>query len=223
MLRLRDLLPIVDAASERAGRTLQLVAEIKHASYFASIGLPLDEFFAAEIAGWASRDRLIVEAFEQTVLHGIRDRGIPARYVYLAESSGSPADLVARHGPEALSYAAHLTDTGLARLAAEVDGISVEKKLLLATDAAGRVTGTTDLVSRAQAVGLAVYTWTLRAENRFLAESFRRGEIPASTSATGRASSTLSWHPASTGSSPTSPTSCSPLWVTPGERRLDRS
>ncbi len=178
VLRLRDLLPIIDAASERAGRTLQLVAEIKHASYFASIGLPLDELFAAEIAGWASRDRLIVEAFEQTVLHGIRDRGIPARYVYLAESSGSPADLVARHGPEALSYAAHLTDTGLARLAAEVDGISVDKKLLLATDATGRVAGTTDLVSRAQAVGLAVYTWTLRAENRFLAESFRRGRSP---------------------------------------------
>lgn len=175
VLRLRDLLPIVDAASERTGRALQLVAEIKHASYFASIGLPLDELFAAEIAGWASRDRLIVEAFEQTVLHEIRDRGVPARYTYLVESSGSPADLVARYGRKALSYAAHLTNAGLGRLARTVDAISVDKKLLLATDAAGRVIGPTDLVARAHAVGLAVYTWTLRAENRFLAKNFRRG------------------------------------------------
>jgi glycerophosphoryl diester phosphodiesterase len=178
VLRLRDLLPIVDAAAERSGRTLQLVAEIKHATYFASIGLPLDELFAAEISGWASRDRLIVEAFEQSVLHDIRDRGVPARYVYLAESSGSPADLVAEYGRKALSYSAHLTDAGLARLAREVDGISVDKKLLLATDAAGRVTGTTDLVSRAHAAGLTVYTWTLRAENRFLAKGFRHGSSP---------------------------------------------
>ncbi|MFZ2964211.1 MAG: glycerophosphodiester phosphodiesterase family protein, partial [Rhodoglobus sp.] len=178
VLRLRDLLPIVDAASERAGRALQLVAEVKHATYFASIGLPLDELFAAEIAGWASRDRLIVEAFEQTVLHGIRDLGVPARYTYLVESSGSPADLVARDGVTAPTYAAQLSDAGLARLAREVDGISVDKKLLLATDATGRVTGPTDLVSRAHAVGLTVYTWTLRAENRFLAEGFRRGGSP---------------------------------------------
>jgi glycerophosphoryl diester phosphodiesterase len=175
LLRLRDLLPIVDAASERAGRPLQLVAEIKHASYSASIGLPLDELFAAEIGGWASKHRLVVEAFEQSLLHGIRDRGVPARYIYLAEASGSPADLVAQHGKKALSYAAHLTDAGLARLAREVDGISVSKKLLLATDAAGKVTGPTDLVTRAHAAGLAAYTWTLRAENKYLAKHFRHG------------------------------------------------
>lgn len=174
VLRLRDLLGLLDGLD----RPVQLVAEIKHATYFDSIGLPLDELFAAEIASWASGDRLIVEAFEQTVLGGIRDRGVQARYVYLVESAGSPADLVARFGNKALSYAAHLTDAGLARLSREVDGISVDKKLLLQKDATGRVIGPTDLVSRAHAVGLTVYTWTLRAENRFLAKTFRHGSSP---------------------------------------------
>jgi glycerophosphoryl diester phosphodiesterase len=42
ILRLSDLLAIVDTATLAAGRRLVLVAEIKHATYFESIGLPLD-------------------------------------------------------------------------------------------------------------------------------------------------------------------------------------
>jgi glycerophosphoryl diester phosphodiesterase len=164
ILRLRDLLELLGDGP------VQLVAEIKHATYFASIGLPLDELFAAEIAGFAARERLIVESFEQTVLEQIRDRGVPARYVFLLEAAGSPPDLVARYGRKALPYSAHLTDAGLARLARQVDGISVDKTLLLRPG--------TDLVQRAHAAGLTVYVWTLRAENAFLAESFRRGSSP---------------------------------------------
>ena len=172
ILRLTDLLGIIDA-QERDD--LIMVAEIKHATYFESIGLPLDELFAREIAGWATPANLIVESFEQTVLGLIRDRGIPGRYVFLVESSGSPADLVARYGTKALPYSAHLSSAGLARLARELDGVSVDKQLLLRTDAAGKVTGTTDLVDRAHAAGLEIYTWTLRAENRFLARNLWRG------------------------------------------------
>ena len=170
ILRLRDLL---DLMPEGVG----MVAEIKHATYFEQQGLPLDELFAAEIAEWATDDNLTVECFEQTVLRQVRARGVPGRVVFLLEASGSPADLVARFGRKALPYSAHLTNAGLARLAEEVDGISVDKRLLLATDAAGVVTGPTDLVERAHAAGLKVYTWTLRAENRFLARGFRRGTV----------------------------------------------
>ena len=172
ILRLTDLLGIIDA-QERDD--LIMVAEIKHATYFESIGLPLDELFAREIAGWATPANLIVESFEQTLLGLIRNRGIPGRYVFLVESSGSPADLVARYGTKALPYSAHLSSAGLARLARELDGVSVDKQLLLRTDAAGEVTGTTDLVERAHAAGLEIYTWTLRAENRFLARNLWRG------------------------------------------------
>lgn len=177
ILRLSDLMRIIDEQSAARARELIMVAEIKHATYFASIGLPLDELFAEKITGWATSSNLIVECFEQTILGQIRDRGIPGRYVFLAESSGSPADLVAKWGRKALPYSAHLTNAGLAKLATEVDGVSVDKKLLLATDASGNVTGTTDLVERAHAAGLEVYCWTLRAENRFLAKNLRRGAL----------------------------------------------
>jgi glycerophosphoryl diester phosphodiesterase len=165
ILRLSDLLSILDAA----GRPVTLVAEIKHPSYFASIGLPLDELFAAEIAGWATPDNLIVECFEKPVLLQIRERGIPGKLVFLIDKTGSAEG-------DDTTYAEHLTDAGLAALSTDVDGISVAKSLLLQGNDAGAAIGVTDLVSRAHAAGLTVFVWTLRAENAFLPVNMRVGD-----------------------------------------------
>ncbi|MBG6239082.1 glycerophosphoryl diester phosphodiesterase [Mycetocola sp. CAN_C7] len=174
ILRLLDLLEIIDAASDQTGRALGLVAEIKHATYFEQIGLPLDELLAAELAGTAFGDGndLIVEAFEQTILQKLFARGQAASYVYLLEKKGMPFDQVALHGTAAPRYADSLTDAGLDALAAatdgfRLDGISVDKAVLLADGASS------DLVARAHRRGLAVYTWTLRPENAFLSRPFR--------------------------------------------------
>ena len=175
ILRLRDLMRLIDVASDRQRRQIAMVAEIKHADYFSSLGLPLDELFAAEIGGWATGENLIVEAFEQTVLDRIRQRGVPGRLIFLIEDTGSPADLVSRHGSAARTFADHLTEAGLARLATEVHGISVNKTLLLDVDRAGGLQGGTDLADRAHAAGLSIYCWTLRPENRFLPRLLRSG------------------------------------------------
>jgi glycerophosphoryl diester phosphodiesterase len=177
ILRLRDLLDLIDAASERHGRALGLVAEVKHATHFSAHGIPLGELVADALADWADSDRLVVESFEQSVLGEIRERGIPGRYVYLLEAKGAAADLVARHGAKAPNYSAQLEGDALARLAAEVDGISVDKGRLLRAE--GGVTAASDLIDRAHASGLSVFAWTLRPENRFLAPAFRRGNREA--------------------------------------------
>ncbi|MEO6942436.1 MAG: glycerophosphodiester phosphodiesterase family protein [Terrimesophilobacter sp.] len=172
ILRLTDLLDLLD---DRSG--VGMVAEIKHASYFESIGLPLDELFADELsaAGWSNDPRLTVECFETTVLNHIRERGVQAKFVFLIESAGAPADEVAVHGAKAKPFSAYLSDDGLATLAASgLHGISVDKRILLMLDKDGNVTGTTDIVKRAHAAGLGVFCWTLRAENNFLEKNFRR-------------------------------------------------
>lgn len=169
ILRLTDLLEIIDTASARAGRQLVLVAELKHATYFESIGLPLDELFAAVVAGWATATNLVVESFEQTVLGKLRLRGVAGRYVYLIEPEGAAADLVARDGQAATTYADELA--GPTALAKNVDGVSLDKKALLA--------GGPGLVDELHAAGLIVFTWTLRAENSFLGEDRRRGAAAA--------------------------------------------
>ena len=171
VLRLSDLVEIL----ENAPRRITMVAEIKHAAYFDAIGLPLEESFASDIRGWARPDNLIVESFEQSILARVQAQDTPGRVVFLAESVGSPADQLAEFGTDARPFADYLTDAGLSQLASEVDGVSVDKSLLFTTDARGAVTGTTDLVERARSMGLETYAWTLRAENRFLEKSFRRG------------------------------------------------
>jgi glycerophosphoryl diester phosphodiesterase len=172
ILRLTDLLDILDAGAERTGRPIAVVAEIKHPTYFASIGLPLDELVAAELSRWDDGDRIVVECFEQTVLGQVRDRGLGGRRVYLLEARGSAPDLAARFGKKALPYSAQLTGAGLVRLRQDgVDGVSVDKTLLTRS-------GGADLVARAHAAGLDVFTWTLRPENRFLAAEHRAGASP---------------------------------------------
>ena len=173
ILRLRDLLDILDETG------LGMVREVKHATYFQSIGLPLDDLIASELRdrGWASTpERLVIESFEQDVLRRLRARDVAGRSVYLIEHGGSPADAVASLGSAAPTYASQRTDAGLADIAAQgFDGISVDKKVLLHEGRDGvRVT---DLVDRAHAAGLQVFAWTLRPENRFLAKAHRRGPL----------------------------------------------
>ena len=117
MLRLSDLREILEAASGAETAPI-MVAELKHAAYFASIGLPLDELFTAEAASWATGDNLVIESFEKSVLTAVRARGIAARLVYLIDDGGSPADLVATLGSAAPTYADELSDAALAAHAA---------------------------------------------------------------------------------------------------------
>ena len=175
ILRLSELLTLIDEESARLGRRLGLVAEVKHPSYFASIGLPLDELLAPELGRWDGAGRLVVESFEQSVLTRLRERGLAARYVYLIDAEGAAPDLIEAQADAAPSYRSQLSDASLARLAEEVDGISPSALLLLDRDAGG--IRTTDVVARAHRAGLSVFTWTLRPENAFLPAEFRRGRL----------------------------------------------
>jgi glycerophosphoryl diester phosphodiesterase len=189
LLRMRDLFDVVDRASEDVARLLGIVAELKHATYFESIGLPLDELFSIELAdaGWTDNPELVVESFEKTVLGQLHKRGFRGRRVYLLEEEGAPADRVASLGSAAPDYRSDLSEMGLYALASglpadRVDGISVETSQLLSQrtvtaaldDVEDEAELTSDLVDTAHAAGLGVYCWTLRPENTFLRSEFRR-------------------------------------------------
>ncbi|MFT4258217.1 glycerophosphodiester phosphodiesterase family protein [Microbacterium sp.] len=170
ILRLTDLLDLVREASHEHGREIGVVLEIKHATYFASIGLELAPLVERDLraAGWADGELpLVIESFESTVLGELKERGIAASYIYLIESAGRPYDLLVAQGKQVLSYKATVRPAGLAALVGHVDGISVSKKMLLAK-------GST-IVADAHARGLRVFTWTCRPENAFLAPEFRSG------------------------------------------------
>ena len=168
ILRLIDVLDIVREGSAEHGREIGVVLEVKHATYFASIGLDLAPLIERDLraAGWADGELpLIVECFESTILGDLKERGIAASYIYLIEASGRPYDLLVAEGEQALTYKATVAPQGLDGLVGRVDGISVNKRMLLAA-------GNT-IVPDAHARGLKVFTWTCRPENAFLSAEFR--------------------------------------------------
>ncbi|MGW9632336.1 glycerophosphodiester phosphodiesterase family protein [Agromyces sp. NPDC055520] len=192
IIRLRDLFEIIDVAADEQRRLLRMVAEFKHAAHFDALGLPLDELFQAELdaAGWGRGDeRLVMEAFEPTLLDRLGARGIRGKRVFLIEAAGAPWDLVRDLGGAAPRYDAFMTEAGLLGLAGRFDGVSVGKARLVGragaaakakrADAAGPPLHGAELVDAAHAAGLEIYTWTLRPENRFLAPEFRRGSVRA--------------------------------------------
>ncbi len=177
ILRLRDVLDLVAAAGEGA-RAPGVVLEVKHAAHFARLGFDLARLVADELdaAGWApggawAHRPLWIESFEPTVLAQLRDRGVSARHVFLLEARGAPADRVALEGAAARTYAAWVEPAGLDELARAVDGISLDKRMILAPP--GGQPGPEPVVSAAQARGLSVFTWTCRPENAFLARPLR--------------------------------------------------
>lgn len=178
-LRLADLLELVRAASVDQGREIAVVLEVKHAAYFRGLGYDVaalleGELAAARLPGRAAPP-LIIESFEPTILAELRARGIPAEYVYLFEADGRPWDLVATLGDAAPTYRALTRPASLDALAGDVDGISVDKLLLLGP--AG--VAVPEVVADAHDRGLRVFTWTCRPENLFLEPRHRRGGDPA--------------------------------------------
>ena len=170
ILRLSEVLDLIDDEERSQGTKIAVVVEIKHAHYFLGVDHDLGELLVAELeaAGWADReDQLIIESFELGVLDRLRAAEVKAQLVFLTESIGTPADELAL-GNSAHSWPWYRSDEGLDSLVGRVDGISVAKADLLSFDARGRRTGATDLVERAHKRGLVVYTWTLRPENAYL-------------------------------------------------------
>lgn len=177
-LRLVDVLELVRQASLDHGREIGVVLEIKHATYFAGLGFDVAGAIARELraARWGDGELpLYVESFESTVLAEVRAAGIRGTYVYLLEAAGTPYDLQVARGGDAPTYRAQAAPAGLDALAGTVDGISVDKRMILAPDRLGRTAGPSPVVADAHARGLRVFTWTCRPENAFLIPQFRRG------------------------------------------------
>jgi glycerophosphoryl diester phosphodiesterase len=156
LLSFPDLIELVERESLRSGRRLGIVAELKHVEHFASRGLSMTEAYRRDLArhGWAGRDpRLVTESFEPEPLHELAAAGDGGRLIRLLEDEAAVDEL---------------DDPKLQRFARDLDGISLERPLVLAS--AERPDG---IVTRAHAARLEVFCWTLRPENRYLTSPFR--------------------------------------------------
>lgn len=167
-----EILELVKAEEKRTGRRIGLYPEPKHPSYFRSIGLPLEEPLLAALsrAGYrAKTDPVFIQSFEAGNLEAIRPR-TELRLIQLMAGEGGPPD---RPG---VTYADMAKPAGLKELARHVDGVGLERAMVIPRNADGGLAPATSIVSDAHAAGLAVHVWTFRPENYFLPAEFRSGE-----------------------------------------------
>jgi len=164
---LQEILDLAASEGRRLGRPIGVCAETKHASYFASVGLPLEPPLIAALQANgldAPTDHVFVQSFEIDHLRALRGMTGVRLHALLDSADPAGADLA--------------TPAGLAVLAGFVAGVGVEKDLLIPRSATGSLLPATSLVADAHAAGLAVHAWTFRAENAFVPPEFRIGAAP---------------------------------------------
>jgi len=174
LLTFDEVVAIAKAGSRRTGRTIGVYPEMKHPTYFAGLGLALEDRMVARLKAHdldSATAPVFVQCFEVTALKTLRGK-TKARLVQLTAAEGGPADL-----PK-VTYAQMCGPSGLKDLALYADGLGPEKTQIVPQDAQTLLLATA-LVEDAHAAGLVVHPWTVRAENYFLPAALRRGDAAA--------------------------------------------
>ncbi len=176
-----EVLELRARLSKELKREIGVYPEIKHPTYFRSIGLPLEEPLVRDLRKARMNDRgdpVFVQSFELTPLERLRTRlGLRVPTVFLTGSSGAPYDLVAAGDPR--TYADLTSRRGLQSISGFIDGLGPEKNQVIPRTASGALGNPTALVRNAHRAGLQVHPYTFRAENAFLPPALRSSDDPA--------------------------------------------
>ena len=170
----QEVIDLAKSEGARLGRVIGTYPELKHASHFAALGLPMEGRLADilkknNLSGPSSP--VFIQCFDVQPLKTMM-RLVQAPRIQLVEPNGGPKDANLR-------YKDMVTPAGLKAIAAYANGVGPEWDMVLPTAPDGGLAPATSLVADAHAAGLAVHPWTVRAENMFLPPKLRRGTDPS--------------------------------------------
>ena len=136
---LEQVLRLVDRLEDRTGRTIGVAPEIKHSTYFDSIGLSMEEKLVDTLDDFGLDDEdsaVAIQSFEVGNLKELNHL-TDAPLVQLLDTVGGPADLKA----QGVTYASMLTKKGIEAIAKYADWLSPNKNWVLPRDPATGATG----------------------------------------------------------------------------------
>jgi glycerophosphoryl diester phosphodiesterase len=186
---LAEIADFVAAESAARGRTIGLIPEVKHSTYFVGLGLAIEPLLLAEIKAsrYLQHAPIIIQSFEVANLKSLRGQIAAMHNVRLMQLIGDPADAPwdwKAAGAKG-TYLDMVRPAGLAAIAAYADYVAPATRMLIPLLPDGRLGQPTGLVEAAHAAGLLVGTWTFRPENAFLAADFRDGGAPGARNEAG--------------------------------------
>jgi len=171
-----EVLDLARRKGAQRHREVGVYAEIKHPTYFAGIGLPLEKPVVDVLHAYGYKERsspVFIQCFEAQALKRVR-KMTKVSLIQLLDDGAKPYDLVVRHDPRAVADL--VKPEGLAAVATYAQGIGPSKDMIIPRDESGRLKVPTTLVDDAHRAGLLVHVWTFRNENSFLPVDYRTGE-----------------------------------------------
>jgi glycerophosphoryl diester phosphodiesterase len=177
---LEEVIGLVKAREAQTGRTIGIIPEIKHSTYFKNLGLameqPLVQLLAAN--GYDSaNDAVIIQSFEVSNLQ-LLNTLTDVRLVQLTGGRNArPWDFTV--SGDIRTYGDLLSAAGLDFINDYADLIGPEKSTLIPRDAMGNLLTPNSTIADAHAAGLLVTPYTFRPENQFLPANLRNGSNPA--------------------------------------------
>ena len=176
----QEVIDARDALSRELHRTIGIIPELKHSTYFRSIGLPLEEPFVAVLRRnhlSNDDDKVTVQSFEVANLKALHRQLPRLALVQLFDAKARrPGDVLAAGG--SLTYGQMATPAGLREVARYADVASPSKDYIVPRDASGQSLAPTSFVGDAHAAGLDVVAYTFRNENTFLPLELRSSANP---------------------------------------------
>jgi glycerophosphoryl diester phosphodiesterase len=179
---LDEVIDLVATESARRGRQIGIVPEIKHPTYFAGLGLAMEDRLLATLAAheYTRRAPVMIQSFETANLRYLRERlGDDHPNIELLQLLGDkgqrPYDAV--NAGQELRYGLMIKPKGLREIATYADAVGPSTKLL---DLRGGHGARNALVDAAHEAGLRVVAYTFRPENHFLGSAYA-GEGDART------------------------------------------
>jgi glycerophosphoryl diester phosphodiesterase len=171
ILTLDEVLDLLDGLSRELGRRVGILPEVKHSTFHASIGLPVEPQLVETLRrrGLVADPHVIIQSFETANLKQLKGLlGCPL--LQLIDAAGvAPADLVA--AGDRRTFDDLVTPAGLREIAGYATWIGPTKERVITPAGAP-----TSLLADARAVGLRTMPYTFRNENEFLPAPLRRGE-----------------------------------------------
>jgi glycerophosphoryl diester phosphodiesterase len=171
-----EVLDLLDRLADELRRPVGVLPEIKHSTYFASLGLPVEPALVDTLRR-RGRDRadsgVIIQSFETANLRALRGQ-VACPLLQLVDAAGTrPADLVAAGDPRTSETL--VTAAGLRDVATYATWLGPTKELIVPLGPDDAAQAPTALVQDAKAANLRVMPYTFRNENEFLPAGLRRG------------------------------------------------